>query len=250
MYRISIVDDEGAACVRLESMITDYGQKNGYEYELSRYGSAEEYLAAGDDDSDIIFLDIDMPGVSGLDLAKKIRETRDDVILIFCTNLQQFALNGYEVEALGFIVKPVGQYSFDLFMNKAMRRLSNSSIVAGAGSIHLKTVGSRLLVNVKDIGYVEVRRHKLYYHIYKKDGSAEEVIQVRGSMQEAESKLAQYGFARCSIGYLVNLSHITSIKGSEVYLPQTILSVSRNYRKPFMEAFMRRLASGEIGVKQ
>ena len=86
MYRISIVDDEGAACVRLESMITDYGQKHGYEYELSRYGSAEEYLAAGDDDSDIIFLDIDMPGVSGLDLAKKIRETRDDVILIFLTD--------------------------------------------------------------------------------------------------------------------------------------------------------------------
>lgn len=249
MYRISIVDDEGAACVRLESMITDYGQKHGYEYELSRYGSAEEYLAAGDDDSDIIFMDIDMPGVSGMELAKKIRETRDDVILIFCTNLQQFALNGYEVEALGFIVKPVGQYSFDLFMDKAMKRLSNGMVPAGTGSIHLKTVGARKLVNVNDIGYVEVRRHKLFYHIYRRETEAEEVIQIRGSMQDAENKLAQYGFVRCSIGYLVNLSHIMSIKGSEVYLPQTILTVSRNYRKPFMEAFMRRLAAGEIGAK-
>ena len=89
------------------------------------YASGNEFLRRGAlSEQDVIFLDIDIPGMSGMDIAHKIRETRPDVIIIFCTNLQQFALNGYEVDAFGFIVKPIKEYSFDFFMDKAIKKLA------------------------------------------------------------------------------------------------------------------------------
>ena len=124
MYKVSVVDDEQAVCDRLEGLINAYGTAHGAEFEVRKFTDANAYLAAHDEESDVIFLDIDIPGMSGMDIAHKIRETRPDVIIIFCTNLQQFALNGYEVDAFGFIVKPIKEYSFDFFMDKAMKKLA------------------------------------------------------------------------------------------------------------------------------
>lgn len=247
MYKVSVVDDEQAVCDRLEGLINAYGIAHGAEFEVRKFTDANAYLAAHDEESDVIFLDIDIPGMSGMDIAHKIRETRPDVIIIFCTNLQQFALNGYEVDAFGFIVKPIKEYSFDFFMDKAIKKLARMR--RGGGSLYIKTVGGREMVNVRDISYVEVRRHNLFYHINKRDGSPEEVIQTRGSMQDAENQLGPFGFARCSISYLINLAHVTSIKGNDVYLAQTILPASRNHKKAFTEAFMHSLALGEVSAR-
>lgn len=101
---------------------------------------------------------------------------------------------------------------------------------------------------MRDIGYVEVGRHKLFYHIYK-NGAPAEVIQSRGSMQEAEALLSSFGFVRSSISYLVNLAYVTEIQGKEVYLPEAVLFMSRNYKKSFIEAFMKSIAEDGADVK-
>ena len=107
MIRIGIVDDEKQERDQLKQALARFGAENGTELNVQEFDCAAVYLAAQDRDFDILYLDIDMPQMSGMELAEKIRETDQDVILIFCTNLQQFALNGYSVGALGFIVKPI-----------------------------------------------------------------------------------------------------------------------------------------------
>ena len=116
MIRIGIVDDEKQERDQLKQALARFGAENGTELNVQEFDCAAVYLAAQDRNFDILFLDIDMPQMSGMELAEKIRETDQDVILIFCTNLQQFALNGYSVGALGFIVKPIQWYSFHIWL--------------------------------------------------------------------------------------------------------------------------------------
>ena len=116
MIRIGIVDDEKQERDQLKQALARFGAENGTELNVQEFDCAAVYLAAQDRDFDILYLDIDMPQMSGMGLAEKIRETDQDVILIFCTNLQQFALNGYSVGALGFIVKPIQWYSFHIWL--------------------------------------------------------------------------------------------------------------------------------------
>ena len=116
MIRIGIVDDEKQERDQLKQALARFSAENGTELSVQEFDCAAVYLAAQDRDFDILYLDIDMPQMSGMELAEKIRETDQDVILIFCTNLQQFALNGYSVGALGFIVKPIQWYSFHIWL--------------------------------------------------------------------------------------------------------------------------------------
>ena len=116
MIRIGIVDDEKQERDQLKQALARFGAENGTELNVQEFDCAAVYLAAQDRDFDILYLDIDMPQMSGMELAEKIRETDQDVVLIFCTNLQQFALNGYSVGALGFIVKPIQWYSFHIWL--------------------------------------------------------------------------------------------------------------------------------------
>ena len=116
MIRIGIVDDEKQERDQLKQALARFGAENGTELNVQEFDCAAVYLAAQDRDFDILYLDSDMPQMSGMELAEKIRETDQDVILIFCTNLLQFALNGYSVGALGFIVKPIQWYSFHIWL--------------------------------------------------------------------------------------------------------------------------------------
>ena len=202
MIRIGIVDDEKQERDQLKQALARFGAENGTELNVQEFDCAAVYLAAQDRDFDILYLDIDMPQMSGMELAEKIRETDQDVILIFCTNLQQFALNGYSVGALGFalgfIVKPIQWYSFHMYLTRALKVLQKRAdqkvtpphIVVKDGTV------TRLL-DAAEIAYVEVRQHDLLYNLCSGDGKTE-IIKNRGSMQEIAAQLTPYGFVRCS----------------------------------------------------
>lgn len=240
MYKISIVDDDEEAILHLENMLQQYGNERNVSFETHKFKNAKDYLKDKNDDSDIIFLDIKMPDMNGLILAKKIRLNRPSVIIIFCTSFQCFAINGYKVNAFGFIVKPAQKYSLYYFLDSAIKKLKD---VDTEKIIRIKMLdGHYKILTIREIRYVEVSQHYLFYHVKKNpNGSSdvgEEIIRVRGSMKDVEGQLAQHDFCRCSISYLINLNDVTMIKGNDVYLSETILSISRNYKKQFSEKFM------------
>ena len=215
MIRIGIVDDEKQERDQLKQALARFGAENGTELNVQEFDCAAVYLAAQDRDFDILYLDIDMPQMSGMELAEKIRETDQDVILIFCTNLQQFALNGYSVGALGFIVKPIQWYSFHMYLTRALKVLQKRAGQKTAPPhIVVKDGTVTRLLDAAEIAYVEVRQHDLLYNL-------------------------------CSTSYLVNLRCITAVSRMNVYIGGAALPIGRTYKDAFTEAFSRYMAKKE-----
>ena len=194
MIRIGIVDDEKQERDQLKQALARFSAENGTELNVQEFDCAAVYLAAQDRDFDILYLDIDMPQMSGMELSEKIRETDQDVILIFCTNLQQFALNGYSVGALGFIVKPIQWYSFHMYLTRALKALQKrAGQKVTPPHIVIKDGTVTRLLDAAEIAYVEVRQHDLLYNLCGGDGETE-IIKNRGSMQEIAAQLTPLRF--------------------------------------------------------
>lgn len=245
MVRIGIVDDEKESRAQLRAAIRRFEEEYQVKFEVQEFDSAYAYLDDPHNDCDILYLDIDMPKMTGMELAERIRETNGEVILIFCTNLQQFALNGYSVSALGFLVKPVQWYSHRLYLERALKVLQkraqrekapeNSRIVIKDGTVSK-------VVEAASIRYVEVQQHYLFYHIQGSSGGRDTVVKTRGTMQEATDLLVPRGFVRCSSSFLVNLHHITAVSRMNVYLGEEMLPLGRTYKDAFTREFSRFLA--------
>ncbi len=246
MVQIGIVDDDRDARELLKREISEYASDHKLEYELQEYESAQVYLASDRPDFDMLILDIDMPGMSGMELAEQIRTTDREVVIVFCTNLQQFAINGYSVGALGFMVKPVQTYALNLTMDRALSAIKNNKSRHGSDEADAKFVlkdGTiSRLVSVSNIDYVEVRQHYLLFNV--KDGTtgARVVIKNRGTMQDAVERLSPYGFWRCSSSFLVNIKSVTAVSRMNVYIGEELLPIGRTFKESFMDAFSRYLA--------
>ena len=245
MIRIGLVDYDKDSRENIHQEISEYVRLHHLESDLTEYESALSFLDSGDKGFDMLILDIDMPGMTGMELAEKIRETDHEVVIVFCTYLQQFAINGYSVGALGFMVKPVQTYALNLTMDRAINAVkmnqkhnntdSDTKFVLKDGTI------SRL-VSVSDIDYIEVRQHYLLYNIKDSSTGARMVIKNRGTMQDAVERLSQYGFYRCSSSFLVHLKRGTAVSRMNVYIGNELLPIGRTFKETFMDAFSRYLA--------
>ena len=245
MYRIGIIDDEQETREILRQQISRFQDEEQAEFEVVEFRSADAFLAHAGEKCHILFLDIDLPGTTGMELAEKIRETDNDVIIIFCTNLQQFAISGYKVSALGFIVKPIQWYSFHMYLKRAVQVLREREARQQDQSsrrIQIKVGSLTRFLNVADILYVEVQLHYLLYYYRDPDTGKVEAIRTRGSMQDVADQLSRYGFARCNVSYLVNLSCITAISHMDVYLGEQVLRIGRTYKDTFLGEFSRFMA--------
>ena len=247
MIRIGVVDDEAAARQEVVQAVERFGAQNNLEFDVRSYCSAGDYLSDKNNAFDILYLDIDMPGMSGMELAATIRQTDTTTVIIFCTNLQQFAVNGYEVSALGFLVKPIEWYPFQLYLGRALKAVAMRSQMRGRSSkrIIVKDGSASKVVDVSNLVYVEVRKHNLLYLVRDRAAGREVTLQSRGSMRDLAAELVSHGFARCAASFLVNLSFVTAVNGSDVYLGERVLPIGRTYKDEFRRAFSRYLATRE-----
>ena len=140
MYRIAIIDDDEKALENLKEKIESYRQSTKCEFCIRTYTSGKEYLKE-DPNTDILFLDIEMPEMNGIEIAKEVRKKSKNTAILFCTDYQQFAINGYEVNALGYMVKPVSDYAFTLNLTHALKYLNDLSETQNQ-KIQLKNLAS------------------------------------------------------------------------------------------------------------
>lgn len=245
VVKIGIVDDEKEAREQLREAIERFGSEYHMEFEVLEFNSAVSYLSAKSSACDILYLDIDMPRMTGMELAEKIRKTDSEVVIIFCTNLERFALNGYSVSALGFLVKPVQWYSFHMYLDRALKAVQKRADRLGnveTGRIVVKDGPVSRVIDAADIKYVEVRQHYLLYSTKDKKTGEETVIKTRGSMQDAVGLLSPYGFVRCSSSFLVNLNCITAVSRLDLYIGQEVLPIGRAFKDSFTREFSKYLA--------
>lgn len=227
--KIAIVDDEKKATDILDTYIQRFEQEFHVEIFSSIFHNPNDFLNSYSSDYDLVFLDVEMPGLNGIETAKEMRKMDPNVVLIFITNMAQYALSGYEVQALDFVIKPVAYADFSMKLQKAIRYVKRNE----EHKITLATSDGMVHLMISDIFYIEVMRHYLVYHTSSGDYT------VRGVMKVTEKDFEQYHFVRSNHSYLVNLKYVEAISGNCLRVAGTELLISRNKKNEFMEAFAR-----------
>lgn len=236
MIKFAIVEDERAAIDILISFLDRYAEQTGQELSFDIYNCGSEMLMKFQSQYDIVLMDVQMPGMDGMETAKMLRKTDGDFCLIFITNMASVAINGYEVNAMDFLVKPITYFQFYNAIKKAInfcKKNLSSSIMINTSATEKKKI------YIKNLLYVEVYGHILNFHTF--DG----VITIHYvTMKEIEKELTEYGFARCNNCYLVNMRYISAIDKDSVTINGTELKMSKTRRNQFMRDFTKFMGGG------
>lgn len=224
--KVAVVEDNPESAEILKKYIKKYCRENNVIIDLFSYEDGDEIAAYYEAKFDIIFLDIEMKRMDGMTAAKKIREFDKDVVIIFITNMPQYAIKGYEVKALSYLLKPVPYFAFSQEMNNSLEKI----IKLKENHILIATDEGIVKINIFDIFYIETMKH--YLIIHTKQGT----FQSRLSMKKMEDELKEGSFFRCNSCYLVNLDEVTGVKGDYVIIGSKDLKISRPRKKEFMEA--------------
>lgn len=230
MLRIAIVEDEDACAAQLEEYLHRFQQETGAELSVTRFADGMDITERYRPGWDLILLDVEMPRLDGISAAAEIRAQDSAVQLIFITNMAQYAIKGYEVDALDYVLKPVSYYAFSLKLQKALRVLR-----AREERNLLLTVGGEVLrLSVSELYYVEVYNHQLRYHTARQDYTT------TGSraLRDVAAELAVASFALCNNCYLVNLKYVDGVKDDHVQICGARLKISRGRRREFMQALL------------
>ena len=226
MLKIACVEDDAAEAAQLKSCLDRYAAEHGLALETCAFATADQLLAQYDPAFDILFLDVEMPGTSGMQAARQLRRQGCEAVILFITNIARYAVQGYEVEALDFILKPVNYPVFGIKMDRAVRRARSRA----GHTVTLSLADGIRRLDVRQIYYLETRDRMLYYH------TEQGAFALRGSLSAAEKELAPWHFARCNQCYLVNLRHVTGVAGDTVTVAGRPLEISRRCRAPFVAA--------------
>jgi len=227
--KMAVVDDEKKATDLLDGYIKRFEIENNISIQVSVFHNPNDFLNNYSRDYDLVLMDIEMPGLDGIETARELRRMDSRVVLMFITNMAQYAISGYEVEAVDYVIKPVSYPDFALKIQKAKRYIDRNQ----DKKLTLNTQEGVTNLHVSDIYYIEVVSHYLIYHTVNGN------YKVRGAMKEIEESLEKYHFVRSNHCYLINLKYVESIYGSCVKVGGDELQISRNKKNEFLMKFTR-----------
>lgn len=226
MLRIAVVEDDKTYAAQLKEYLVRYGTEKNQKISVALFPDGEDIVTDYSAEFDIILMDVEMTFMDGMTTAERIREKDNEVVIIFITNMPQYAIQGYKVDALDYVLKPISYFAFSQRIDRALTRVKKKE----ATYITVAQKGGKKKLNVDKICYVEVRDHDLIYHSTKGD------IVTKSSMKETEDTLGGTKFFRCNRCYLVNLEYVEDFRGNDVTVASDVIQVSRARKKAFMDA--------------
>lgn len=229
--RIAICDDEQAQRALLEKYISEWGQACGQSVRMELFESGEQFLFHWEDDKafDLLVLDIEMGRINGMELAKKLRQEKASVGILFVTGFEEYMSQGYEVEALHYLLKPVQREKLFAVLSKAAEKNSPEEKQI------FRTTEGMISLALSDVWYVEAQGHHCMLHTREKQ--YEVLLGISSIRQELGDRQE---FQTCHRSFTVNMRHVSAMKGTELILDNdVILPVSRGMEKVVARAFVR-----------
>jgi len=229
---IAVVDDEKVIREHICSLI----EKQKPESRMESYATGEELLASGKR-FDIVFLDIQMEGMNGIEAARRLRDRQEDAVLIFITGIKEYVFEALDLYAFHYLLKPVDE---DKFMEVLDRAFMEAGKRKEREWLFIKT--RNLTIDQADILYIESRAKKLEIHT----AGAKEPIEIYAAMDELEGQLGG-SFYRCHRAYIVNMAHITEYDNESITLTNgdRVYLTKKKYGE-FVKAYMCFLQNGGV----
>lgn len=234
--RVAVVDDDPVSSQRITGYLERYSQEQGESFESMVFTSGQDFIDRYSPMYDILLLDIQMKPIDGIEVARQVRRKDQSVVIVFITSAPQYAISGYEVGALSYLLKPLPWFAFSQELKRSIAqvrgRIEKSIIVGEAGK------SARVVM--KDIVYVESVRHTSVMH------TLSDVFTLNTSLKDIQGRLDDQGFFRSNSCYLVNMAHVVGIEDQE-----SIMSTGERLRisRPRKKAFLQALASYIGGQK-
>ena len=236
IYQIGICDDSPADVTYISKLVEKWAEESGLSVRLDSFSSAESFLFhyAEKKDYDILLLDIEMGQKNGIELAREVREGNDTVQLVFITGFPDFVMEGYEVSALHYLMKPVAEEKLYAVLARAVKNLTKAEQV-----LLFQIEGESVRISASEILVVEAFAHSV--SLQTTNGS----YKVNMSISEIAKTLDE-GFVRCHRSYVVNLKHVGRITRTAVVLDNgTEVPLSRNSYQSVNQAFISYYRSEE-----
>lgn len=228
MIPVAIVEDRADERTNIRACLAYMENTADVRFDIHEFSNGLEFLGSidGPVPYDLVFMDIDMPGMSGMETAQALRKVDSAVLLIFVTNMAQYAISGYEVDALDFILKPINKYSFAIKMKRALTRIPQKN----EDYISVRTDGETRSVRISSIRWIDVSGHYVVYHTT--DGDVTEYT----TLKEASARINRSAFALINRSCLVNMRYIDAVSKECVILGNIKLDISRPQKKAFLTA--------------
>lgn len=229
MIKIAIVEDETSYVEQLAGFLKQYEKEQGETFDITVFSDGDGIVNKYKAQFDIILMDIQMKFMDGMSAAEEIRKVDTEVVIIFITNMSQYAIRGYAVDALDYVLKPVSYFAFSQRLNRAIGRMKRRE----QKIIFLNIRGGAIRVDVANIYYIESQGHNLIIHTASGD------YESPGSIKDMEEKLSGMNFFRGNKGYLINFAHVEGVQDGCAIVKGEQLLLSRSRKKEFMEALTR-----------
>ena len=233
---IAICDDNQAYVSQIRELLMEYTEQ--IQIEVESFFSGEELLSVLKKRKgyDIIFLDIEMNQLSGLDVAEEIRKEKSDTIIIFVTSHVNYVSDTFRLGAFQFLTKPINKEDFKIDFNRAIKEYN-----ARHKNYVVKWRDETRCFEYGEIYYIEAYNRHLFIHTSK------EKHECVGKLAPEYEKLKQYNFSQCHKGFIVNLGKIKKINKQNVVLKNNVeIPISRKFKAELMEDFSLYIAGRMI----
>ena len=225
VMKIAICDNDMSFVLKLKNLIDDYCAHCNLIGDYSLFSSPTKLLGADLSAIDVVFLDVDMPEMNGIEAAGYLRQKYSDMVLVFVTDYIEYAPAGYRVDAFRYLLKSRISQELNVILDEIVDRL-----YVDQATMQVKSRGEDILLQLKDIVYIEgTGRRMVLVHLVGEGRP----LECSGKLAEFEDKLASDGFLRLQRSFLANIRHIKKISSYMAFLDNgTELKVTdKNYNQ-------------------
>ena len=226
MIRVGLIDDDLEHQKMICEFINTYKNETNTNFEIVQYTDGLNFIEEYRGNLDIVFLDIEMPHMDGMTAAETIRKQDEEVIIIFITNMINYAIKGYKVAAFDYILKPITYYALEKSLDRALVKVTDRET---RKYININVQGGIQKLALTEICYIESQAH--YLTFYTQKGQFKTYMRIK----DIEAELPGEMYYRINKGLIVNLRYVEGMNESDCIIENEKLPISRAKKKEFME---------------